>query len=104
MKNKTWVQVNEGKITIGPVVLSENYFSKKEKNSEVSQMTVVNSGWLPVYDNSIDVDMKKFAVSADYKIEIFPDRVLKTHKIKEFPPEFIEAFNNRLNILRDASK
>lgn len=100
MKIKMHARVENGKIVQGPAVLPENFFSKEVKNSELSQMAVVNSGWLPIYDNSVDVDFKKFAVSADFKMEIFTDRIVKTHKIKEFPPEFIEAYNKRLNAMK----
>lgn len=103
MKTKMHARVEDGKIVQGPAVLPENFFSKELKNSEVSQMSVVNAGWLPIIDNSTEVDFKKFAVSADFKMEIFSDRIVKTHKIKEFPPEFIEAYNNRVNALKGQS-
>lgn len=91
---KMWARMENGKIVEGPMGLPENYFSKQQLNHEISTKAVIASGWLPVVDNSLDVDSKKFAVSADYKIEIFADHIAKTHKIKEFPAEFIEAYNN----------
>lgn len=103
MKNKMHARVENGKIVQGPSVLPENFFSKEVKNSEVSQMAVVSSGWLPIIDNSTNVDFKKIAVSADFKMEIFSDRIVKTHKLKEFPPEFIEAYNSRVNALKGES-
>jgi len=103
MKIKMHARVEDGKIVQGPAVLPENFFSKEDKNSEVSQLAVVSTGWLPIHDNSIDVDFTKFAVSADFKMEVFSDRIVKTHKIKEFPPEFIEAYNKRMSALKGKS-
>ncbi len=100
MKVKMHARVEDGKIVQGPAVLPENFFSKELKNNEVAQMSVVSTGWLPIIDNSTDVDFKKFAVSADFKMEFFSDRIVKIHKIKEFPPEFIEAYNRRVNALK----
>lgn len=97
-------RVENGKIVQGPAVLPENFFSKEDKNDEISQMAVVSTGWLPIYDNSVDVDFTKFAVSADFKMEILADRIIKSHKIKEFPPEFIEAYNKRFNATKGSAK
>lgn len=104
MKIKMYARVEEGKIVQGPAVLPPNFFAKIDLNNEVSQMAVASTGWLPIVDNSIDVDSTKFAVSADFKMEILADRVIKTHKIKEFPPEFIEAYNRRSTSLKATSQ
>lgn len=103
MKIKMYARVEDGKIVQGPAVLPDNFFSKIDLRDEVSQMAVASTGWLPIIDNSVDVDFKKFAVSADFKMEIFSDRIVKTHKIKEFPPEFIEAYNKRVNAMKGKS-
>lgn len=98
---KMWAKVENGKIVHGPMGLPENYFSKQQTNAEVSTKSVIEAGWLPVLDNSLEVDQTKFAVSADYKMEIFSDRIVKTHKIKEFPVEFIEAYNNLVKATKE---
>ena len=95
---KMFARVQNGKIIQGPLGLPENFFSKEEKNREVSSMAVVESGWLPVHDNSLEVDKTKTAVSLDYTIEVLPDKIIKTHKTKPFPQEFIDAFNKLAGI------
>ena len=93
MNKRAWARVQDGKIVQGPIIPPENYFSKTKLNSEITKMDATELGWVPVYDNSQEVDPTKFAVSLDYKIEVFSDRIVKTHKIKEFPKEFVDAFN-----------
>lgn len=98
---KMWARIENGKIVQGPIGLPENFFSKEKKNAEVVQLSVSESPWLPVIDNSLEVDRTTMAVSADYKIEILPDKILKTHRVKPFPQEFIDAFNKTAGIKED---
>lgn len=100
MRNKAWARLENGKIVLGPLIPPENYFSKEKSNSEVSTRSVTNLGWVPVIDNSEEADLTRYAVSADYSIEVFPDRIVKTHKVREFPQEFIEAYNQFVGVTK----
>lgn len=98
---KTWAIVQEGKMVQGPMTLPKDLVSTLEKKLEVKSMSIP-SGWLPVEDNSLTVDRTKFAISDDFTIEVQPDKVIKTHRVKPFPQEFIDAVERRQVAIKES--